>query len=177
MGARICHLVNICDSNQTVSGSIVHSHYEEMPHWGKGGKRVRGRAQLQRLSNQPTDCRNPLPAAISSTTSSHGLLPAADSAVHFDTHCAIAKCSWQSDLELLFVSYSATLYLLDFKHKLSFSSPHTLTHTSFLLLKTRGNEDAISSWYTILPNWREITVSGTARRTASRKTMDGPRPN
>lgn len=34
-------------------------------------------------------------------------------------------------------------------------------------------EDAISSWYTILPNWREITVSGAARRTASRKTMDG----
>lgn len=70
---------------------------------------------------------------------------------------------------------SATIFLLDLKNTSSLFQPHT--DTLLLRLKMGGKVDAISLWYTILPNWREITVSGAARRTTSRKTIDGPQPN
>lgn len=84
------------------------------------------------------------------------------------TYFVAVKCRWQSQWQPLFPTLPSWLVT---------PTPPTHTPTSPSATGGVGVEGTISSWYTILPNWREITVSGATHRNARHKTMDGTQPN
>lgn len=155
----------ICDSNQRMSYLIkcpLPSGWKVTVRWVREEDlSVRRRAQTQQLSNQPMGYHNYLLLCIPQlpALALFQLQTARFILIHTMLSSAIGRVNRNC---CLFPTPPLSSYLISNASFLF--QPLTCWHTSSSS-KEGGKVDTVSSWYTVLHNWQEITVSRAAHHT------------